>query len=112
MSSTSTIKNDIKTDAPLEPEALSEAELAAICGGGLGDSLVKIATGVAAGVGVVATIALAPATAPAALLIGIGIVGGLATGVITGQGVVELFPEDQLPGPGYDVGPYEDYKIR
>lgn len=111
MSSTATIKRNIQAEAPLGAETLSEADLAAVCGGGLGDSLVKIAGGVATGLGVVATIALAPATAPAGVLLGIGLVGGLASGIITGAGVVELFPPDQLPGPGYDVGPY-DYDIR
>jgi hypothetical protein len=97
---------------------LSEAELDAVQGGFLGlgkikEGLEKVAGGIAAGVGVVAAIVSAPATVPAGVLLGIGIVGGLAAGVLVGGGASDMFPEDELPGPGYDVGPYEeDYNIR
>jgi hypothetical protein len=90
--------------------ALSDAELADVTGGSFLDGIVKVAEGVATGLGVVTAIALAPATAPAAVLLGIGVVGGVGAGIITGGGLVEMFPEDELPGPGFDVGPYQEIR--
>ncbi len=87
---------------------MSEAELAEVKGGSFIDGLAKAAEGVVTGLGVVAAIVTAPAAVPGAVLLGFGIVGGLAAGIMTGGGVREMFPADELPGPGYDVGPYEE----
>lgn len=102
--------NDSVIHGSNDPIELSEADLEAVQGGFLGlgklkNGIEKIANGIGVGVGVVAAIVAAPATVGGGVLLGIGIVGGLAAGVLVGGGATDMFPEDELPPPP-EEGPY------